>query len=198
MSIKEVLSVTLFAVCLSLVSIPSHAASIYLVPDATTVDIADGTTSLDLFMDFAPGESTVGGGIDITVGGAVSFVSFTSAPYLDGLNVSPGDDTDFTGFGVADADNDFEIHFGSFAGTFGQNKLGTLTLSLDAVGMGTVSMVINSKWGEFFSAIDFNPQNVDLIGATIDVTQVPVPAAAWLFVSGLVGGFGLLRLRARS
>lgn len=168
----------------------AQAASIYLLPSNATVSINETTATLELFMDFT-GDPTLGGGIDLDLSGPISLLSFTPSDYFNALNTDALGDTDFTGFGTASADADFEIHFGSFAGLSGVNKLGDITVSLDGAGLGTIALAINSLYGDFFST-QGGLQDVTLAGATLQV--VPVPAAAWFFVSAL-GVLGGVRLR---
>ncbi|MFQ5635868.1 MAG: hypothetical protein ACE5G3_11140, partial [Gammaproteobacteria bacterium] len=77
-----------------------------------------------------------------------------------------------------------------FAGLSGSNKLGDVTVNLLGAGVGTIAIAINSTFGGFFD-INSLPQAVDLNGAQINVSAVPLPAAAWLLGSalGLLGGW---------
>jgi hypothetical protein len=159
--------------------------AIYVLPSSAEISLSEGTATLELFMDFRD-NPTVGGGIDLSTEGAVSLVEFLPS---DWFNTIP--DPFFTGFGTDNADGDLEIHFGSFAGLSGINKLGDLVLSLNSIGPGNLNIAINSFYGNFFS-ISGPEQDVALAGASLQV--VPVPAAAWLFLSA-IGGLAGLRLR---
>jgi hypothetical protein len=159
--------------------------AIYVLPSSAEISLSEGTATLELFMDFRD-NPTVGGGIDLSTEGAVSLVEFLPS---DWFNTIP--DPFFTGFGTDNADGDLEIHFGSFAGLSGINKLGDLVLSLDSVGPGNLNIAINTFFGNFFSTTG-PEQDVALAGASLQV--VPVPAAAWLFLSA-IGALGGLRLR---
>lgn len=159
--------------------------SIYVLPSSAEINILEGTATLELFMDFT-GTPTVGGGIDLTATGAVSLLEFVPSDYF---NTVP--DPAFTGFGAELADGDLEIHFGNFGGLSGLNKLGDLVLSLNSVGPGNLNIAINPFFGDFFST-GAEKQDVNLSGASLQV--VPVPAAAWLFVSA-IGALGGMRLR---
>ena len=172
-------------------TLPAHAVvlpSVYLSPASSSVDISAGTTTLELYMDFS-GVTTQGGGVILDISGPLSFNSFTPSTYFNSLNTSPGDDTDFTGFGTSKkpASAEWEIHFGAFAGITGMNKLGDLTLNLTGVGLGglTLSESPGTNYGGFVD-LSANPQAVDLLGAQVNV--VPLPATAWLFATG----FGLV------
>ncbi len=156
----------------------ANSASINLLPAVSNPVISDSTATLELFMDFTD-EATLGGGIDLLVSGAASFIEFVPSTYFNGL------DDAFTGFGTDLADGDFEIHFGDFVGLDGRNKLGDVLLSLDSLGMATVGISINSSFEGFFSAVTLDPQAVALNGAELDIQPIPVPAAVWLFGSAL-------------
>jgi hypothetical protein len=172
----------------------SQAPAIYVLPSSAEISLSEGTATLELFMEFTD-TPTVGGGIDLTATGAVSLLEFIPSNYFNGiadpLNPTPLPDPAFTGFGTALADGDLEIHFGNFTGLSGLNKLGDLVLSLDSVGPGNLNIGINTFFGVFFSTSG-SEQDVFLSGASLQV--VPVPAAAWLFLSA-VGGLAGLRLR---
>lgn len=163
----------------------AQAASVFLSPASTSVPLTNGTVTLELFMDFT-GTPTIGGGVDFSLSGPLSIVSFSPSSYF--TNTA---DPAFSGFGTTFADNDFEVHFGSFSGLSGLNKLGDLTLGLTGLGIGNVNLGINSVFGDFIS-LSSSVQQVQLSGAQVNV--VPVPAAVWLF-GGAVGALGWLRRR---
>lgn len=155
---------------------PAHAASIYLNPAESTVNVSAGTTTLELYMDFT-GTPTVGGGVDFTVTGPIAVNGFTPSAYWI-ANVDPV----FSGYGTADADNDFEVHFGNFAGLSGLNKLGDLTVGLLNTGTGNIALGINSIYGNFYNLTN-QPISVTLTGAEVEV--VPLPGTAWLLITGV-------------
>ena len=173
----------------------AHAASVAVTPAASSVPITDGTAVLDLGTFFPAADTTIGGGLDLSFSGAISFVGFSPSAYFLGLD--PG----FTGFstGLADTAGGVEIHFGDFFGIFMDpaESLGSLVVSLDAVGLGTIGIAINSSFGPFLD-LGFAPIPVALSGATVDVTAavIPVPAAVWMFGSAL-GLLGFLRRRVQ-
>jgi hypothetical protein len=172
----------------------AHAASVAVSPSASSVPITDATADLDLSTFFPAGDITYGGGIDLSFSGAISYVSFAPSGYFMGL------DPDFTGFstGLADTAGGVEIHWGDFFGliTDPAMSLGTVTVSLDALGLGTIGMAINNAFGDFLAFPGGAAQAVSLSGATVDVTDtvVPVPAAVWMFGSAL-GLLGFVRRR---
>ncbi|MBL8225039.1 MAG: VPLPA-CTERM sorting domain-containing protein [Chromatiales bacterium] len=167
--------------------------SIYLLPSNASVSLNEGTATLELFMDFT-GRPLIGGGIDLAFGGPISLISFTPSAYFNSLDTNPLLPTDFTGFGTENTAADFEIFWGNFAGTGGDGpkKLGDLTFSLNGLGVATVDVIISEFWGGAFFDLDSEPMDVAVSGASLQV--VPVPAAAWLFVSA-IGALGGMRLR---
>ena len=169
----------------------AQSASVFVSPANSTVNLSDGTATLELFMDFT-GSPTVGGGVDFTVSGAGTLATFTPSDWFSTVA-----DPFFSGFSFErpPADGDLEVHFGSFFGLSGLNKVGDLTINVLDLGDISVAISINSFFGDFFPTQGLEPLQVDLIGA--ELTVVPVPAAVWLFLSGL-GVLAGFRRRAQA
>lgn len=167
-----------------------YAASVSLLPGHLDVFLEDGTATLELVMDF-DGEPTVGGGLDFALTGPIAIVGFTPAAYFTDVAESV-----FSGFGTTFADADYEIHFGSFYGLSGSHKLGDITLSLLDVGEAAITLSINTRF-EGFTSITAAQMAVDLNGATLTITRVPLPAAGWLLLTGC-GWLAVRRLRGRT
>ncbi|MCL4779539.1 MAG: VPLPA-CTERM sorting domain-containing protein [Gammaproteobacteria bacterium] len=176
-NLKGMLAVAMLA---GLSMTTSEAASVYLSPATQTVPYAvGGTTSVELWMDFT-GEPTIGGGIDLDFQGAISMGVFTPSSYFTGTA-----DSAFSGHGTADADNDYEIHFGGFAGLSGINKLGDISVNLLGTGVGSISLALNSLYGTFYGT-DSLEIDVDLSRGA-EISAVPAPAGVWLLLTGLAG-----------
>ena len=142
--------------------------------------------SVELNMDFSD-EATLGGGVDVLYDGLlINYVGFTFDSNL--LLVS---DPDFTCPGapscspIDQLNSVTNIAFGNFAGLSGPYTVGTLVFSV--LSSGDISLLTAETIGSagpFVSAITYSPMTVSYTGATV-VSAVPVPAAIWLFISGL-------------
>lgn len=174
-----------------LASTNALGATIYATPAEQSVSLIDGTAVFELFMDFTD-EATLGGSIDLDFSGPISFNSFVPSAWF---NTVP--EAVYTGFETERADGDLMIRFGrNPPGLSGVNSLGTVTVNLLGEGAGILDININSIFGPFVSASTFDVMEVELHGAQLDiVSPVPLPAAAWLLLSGL-GALGVVRRRA--
>jgi hypothetical protein len=179
--LKSLLAVAMLA---GLSMSAAEAAAVYMEPDSQA-GIYDpevpSTVSFELWMDFT-NEPTIGGGIDLDLQGPISMAEFTPSSYFTDTA-----DPSFTGHGTENADNDYQIHFGNFAGLSGVNKLGDITVNLLGSGLGSISLAINTFYGGFFGT-DFLSIDVDVSDeAAITASAVPAPAGVWLLLTGLAG-----------
>lgn len=167
-----------------------QAASISLTPANTNVSVG-GLFNLDVSIDFSD-DATLGGGLDVLYDGtALAFQSFTFGTTT--LDLDPA----FSRI-PDELPNKLEgLAFGNFNGlTVG--IVGTLTFQALTAGNSLLSMAVTipSKGGDFVSANTFDVQSVTFNGANVNASAVPVPAAAWLFGSGLLGLVGIMRRKA--
>ena len=184
MKIKSITKTLSIIGLLSLVFSNVQAASIYLNPLTSTVQVGNNFL-VGLEMDFSD-EATMGGGIDINYDSAFAdFVSFSFdssfLTLLDPAMTCPGAGACSP---IDQPDTVSNISFGNFAGIGGNFLIGTLEFT--ALDMGDISLVsaaTTGTAGPFVSAITFAPMDVTFNSATI--TAVPLPAAAWLLLSGL-------------
>ena len=179
--LKSLLAVAMLA---GLSMSAAEAAAVYMEPDSQA-GIYDpevpSTVSFELWMDFT-NEPTIGGGIDLDLQGPISMAEFTPSSYFTDTA-----DPSFTGHGTENADNDYQIHFGNFAGLSGVNKLGDITVNLLGSGLGNISLANNTFYGGFFGT-DFLSIDVDVSDeAAITASAVPAPAGVWLLLTGLAG-----------
>jgi len=172
-----------FALVLVLFAPTSYAVnSVYFDPDPTSFDLSAGTGTLDLWMDFD--DTTVGGSLDLAFGGSVSVLDFFESSEWG----TTFDTSGFSGHGgsASGADNDYLIFFGNIAEFSGIRKIGTVLFSLDSEGLGSIGLTHNSLQGPFATLIG-GVLPVDLIDRELNVVSaVPVPAAIWFMVSGMI------------
>jgi hypothetical protein len=187
MKMKKLLGV-FFALTLFSVGTAAQANSIILAP--STVTTAPGTVQVQLFMDFT--ESTLGGGIDVFYNSSIlDFLSFTFDPAMLAMS-----DPSFTRTGDDFVGEVNGIAFGNFAGIVGSHLIGTLNFSTIGIGSSLLTLAVNdSPAGPFVSNVTFLPMEVDFT-STAEVIVTPLPAAAWLMISGLgfLVGFGRRKL----
>ncbi|MBL8225037.1 MAG: hypothetical protein JNM50_06885 [Chromatiales bacterium] len=147
-----------------------------LSPVPSVLTPSSGGAVLELFGDFT-GLSMLGGGVDFAVNGPATIIGFTPSQFTAGL------DPAFTGWGSELADNDFEVHLGSFTGFTGLQKLGDLSLAFTGIEYGPVQidLSIATLFGGFFTT-DGNPITVALQGASFTF----VPDAPTLVLPGTV------------
>ena len=108
-------------------------------------------------------------------------------------------DMEFTGFDPAELltiqDIDVDFASGSASDFDPNNKLDVILFNNGpAVDNAVFSVTFSS--GEVLSMV--LPDGSDSASYTFELTAVPVPAAVWLFVSGLVGLVGMARNKSRA
>lgn len=169
----------------------SQAGTISLNPFSQT-GIVGGTAAVDLVVDIRDLEpvGSIGGGLDITVGGAASYDSFTPSVYFTDLIANAFD----AGFGTANSAGDLEVHFIDFLKLPNMDvvqTIGTIIVNLDAPGQGTIDLSVNT----LYDFPDVTNGAITLENAIVNA--VPVPAAVWLFGSGLIGLIGVARRKVQ-
>jgi len=172
-TIKRLLAIGLLTVSFS----AAQAASITLTPSVASVGTG-GTVDVTFTMDFTD-QATLGGGFDLLYNAAVlSLDSWTYEAIGDPLFLGPAT----PGPGSITA-----IAFGDFSGLAGPALVGTASFS--AIGAGTANFAMSDNVGPAGPFLDlgtFAPITVSYVTSGLEVTTVPVPAAAWLFGSGMI------------
>lgn len=169
----------------------SQAATISFGKALINADL-NGTFSVDLRIDFT-GDATLGGGIDIFFDStAISFSAFdfgSTTLVLDPFLSRSPDPLPGKLEGLA---------FGDFGGNEGPGVIGTLTFQAISLGSSALTMAVTTNPkinGDFIAANGIDLQVVYFGSASVEVSAVPVPAAAWLFGSGLIALAGVVKKR---
>lgn len=180
----------------------AQAATLSLQPSVTGPIQAGSEFQLEIFMDFTD-DPTIGGGFDLLYD--TSLVSYVSGSFLiDPLLFS---DPAFTRDDNASSPvaNRVDVNalegkivgaaFGDFIGLTGPSLVGTLTFLAENSGLANFSLAAteNPLVGNFISAFTNEEQSVSFVGTSLQVSEVPLPAAGWLLLSGLAGVAGLAR-----
>lgn len=177
----------------------AHANSVWLTPASQTVDISDGTVTLDLNVDITT--LTYGGGVNIAFNpGVLNLDLAIQAPndYV-GYDWNP---TYWGGVGGGAAYHTVEIKNGNsvdidigndnpFAYT---GVLGQLTFDIVGTGVSQMTMtdsILNGGWYD----VGFGPLPTEYPTANdVSVNVVPLPGSVWLLGSALMG-FVVIRRR---
>ena len=164
--------------------------------EAATISLSPGhqdkmpgdTVSVVLGFDFTGGTSVLGGGVDVFYNSSVlDFVSFTYNPAL-------AIDPDFSRVPDDMPGEVNGISFGNFGGLSGTGVVGTLQFKALVLGQTPLTMADNNTpAGSFF---DVAAKQVTMNYQNAHVNVVPIPAAVWLFGSGLFGLLSVARRRA--
>lgn len=213
MSIK-LLQVGAVAAVVGFTSVNAGASAIWLEPAGTSVIIQGESVTFDLYADASDivytyidpifGEVTeigfLAGGIDVFYDiNVLTYVGFQ-------FNPASGTDPSFTRIAddcsVALVDGCSEpgeingLGFGAFDGLAGTTTLlGTFTFEGTNEGLSAVTMTNNDTPAGDWFGVDGELAVVDYTGASVQVNPIPVPAAVWLFGTGLLGLVGVARRR---
>ncbi|MCG6936681.1 MAG: hypothetical protein LJE83_00715 [Gammaproteobacteria bacterium] len=183
--------------------LPASAQTISMSPSSLVV--ADGASfSIDIGATGLP-SGTSGGGFSVLWNAADMTLDsvFLATPDSadNGGGAFPGNwdpvSDGFTGTGTIGAGSLANLYVGSFLGLSGDQAIARLNFTL---GSGVTNSAISfaydvfyDEWGQDTPPFGFTPEFTS--GAIINPTVVPVPAALWLFGSGLLGLVGVARRR---
>jgi len=162
-----------------LIPASSGAVTVSFLPSDSVVALGD-TFSVDIVADFT--DPVLGWGLD---------VSFDTS--ILALNGSPTISPLWTPTFAPDGDGLAALAFSNpVSGT------GVLlaTLSFDAIDFGTSDLMASVTMGDLsegFPLVTGGFDNLTVVAGS--VTAVPIPAAVWLFGSGLIGLIGIARRR---
>jgi hypothetical protein len=177
-----------------------------------TVNRADGTHATITFQSLTNGGYTYlmgdGGSVGVNVNGAFSLGAITGSNSLSGFTAGPYTNA---GSGNEDGFGSFNQRITSFDG-WGHSST-EISLGISATGLNSWSSaarVLTPNNKDQFAAIHFfacipngangctdaSPGAQSITGFASGASVVPIPSAAWLFGSGLIGLVALVRRRS--
>ncbi|MAT66547.1 MAG: hypothetical protein CMN57_13015 [Gammaproteobacteria bacterium] len=158
---------------------------------ASTTSVAGSNFSLDVLADFSSTE-IIQGSVEFNFdSNLLSYTGFSwNSDFLSLLALAEleieSSDTVSIGFGVGITDDPL---------TGPGHTIGTISFDALATGSTSVNMAVSSFHGGYLDP-DLNIVTASFNNASVDISAVPVPAAVWLFGSGLIGLAGIARRRA--
>lgn len=197
-SMRKSVSMLSAAVLLGVGLVPAaDAFTLSVVPQSSTVNVG-GTVSVDVVASDLAGAAQTLGDYDLNLSFDSAVLSFSGIAFGTGLSVTgvPSLVQDYVvGTGVV---NPFESSFESVADleALQPDAFTLFTITFNAIGAGTSSLALGvnalgnaSGAGLAFDAL--NSGSVSVAGAP----AVPLPAAAWLMLTGVAGVGSLVRRR---
>jgi hypothetical protein len=169
---------------------------------ATALLFGSGGVALADTVDFNPNTSVVGVGDSFSVdivgdftelaGGVIDLGFDSAALQVDSVDIDPYWDFLPDGGGPAVGNVWSDISFDVFGNVPATGTFTIATINLTALAEGSSSLVILGT-SQFFN--NTPPPGVEIFPTLIDgtVNVVPIPAAVWLFGSGLLGLIGFAR-----
>lgn len=190
-NIRKVFAALGFALAAS----ATHAASISLDPVGNTTGVVPDLVTFNLLANF-DATITTGGAMDLSWNPAV--LNLQGFQFDMGFGAPPRD----TAFDVVDTQSNglLSVGFGNFDGITLATPtiIGRISFYLSGSPGSSSAITLNDsvKWGGFYDDMGA-PISVTYTGATVGVSAVPVPAAAWLLGSGIMALFGVARRSKR-
>lgn len=187
---NKIISKSILGIVAGLLTLPASAALVSLTTATPTVETGQQFT-INVFMDVTDAAGDQPG--DIWGKPKITFDS--SLVRYDGFSLANNVSYKLSELTVND--DDITIDFETASKSFGRIGVLTFTALADAgsvlnFGIEDSNLFITS----FFNTSPSNQPINNIIYRGAEVSVVPIPAAVWLFGSGLVGLFGWSRRRA--
>lgn len=187
-----------FAALLGICAVaPGHAAVVVIDPATTSAIVGQSLLVNVDISDLVDGAAPSLGAFDIEVNFDPAVLAFTQLTFGDGLNVlglggNPQEVTE--GAGAVSA---FELSLDSpdDLNTLQPGAFTLFTLTFQAISAGTANLSLTLNSLADAEAFEIAATS---IGSSIEVAPVPLPAAVWLLLSGLLGLAGIGGGRARA
>lgn len=188
MNLKLAIATYVSGIVALMLASQASANTVYVDP-ASSYQANGSTFSLSIMGNFS--ESTIGGGFTLSWdNNVISLVSDETAI----LNSLTANNFEFSNV-QSITPTSLEVLSSSFVNTF-TGVFNIVTLDFQAVQPGTTTAALTlspTQTSDWVSGDLFSPVTVNYVGGTVEVGAVPVPAAVWLFGSGLIGLVGIAR-----
>lgn len=162
-----------------------NAATIALTPSVTTVNTGDAFSLTVVGSDFVTDVSS--GGVQLNWDPTLVTMTSTVAD-LNASLFSNG----LLDLGVTSVISGSSVVVGGTFGTIPGTLFNFVTFNFQAISTANID-ILNSAFGDWQDGAGQAVLDVNFVGATVLVNAVPVPAAVWLFGSGLIGLVGIAR-----
>lgn len=175
----------------------AQAFTLSVVPQSATTPVGSSFSVDVVASGLGAGSAPSLGGYDLDVSFDASVLSFANVAWGTGLDVhGSGLNIQLPDSSTAGLVNLFEVSFdsGSDLDLLQGDAFTLFTVTFNANAPGTSALTLSQR-GPLSDAAG-NALTADFNNASVTVAPVPLPAAAWLFASGLAGAMGFARRRS--